>query len=88
MPVRRAQQWKSAARRSKTLDATLKRLGRRLRTLRLARALSQEALADRAHLDPKHYQELEHGRTNATMATLVAVARALSTTLPDLFEGV
>lgn len=88
MPVRRTQQWKSAARRSKTLDATLRRLGRRLRMLRTARALSQEALADRAQLDPKHYQELEHGRSNATLATLVAVSRALGVSLSELFEAV
>lgn len=64
------------------------KLGRRLRALREARKLSQEALAAAAQIDPKHYQELEHGRTNATMATIVAVARALGVKLAVLFDDV
>lgn len=66
----------------------LRKLGRRLQSLRAERGYSQEALADRAQLDPKHYQEVEHGRSNATMATLVALSKALGISLSDLFEGV
>jgi transcriptional regulator with XRE-family HTH domain len=88
VPTRRKQKWKSAARRSKSLDATLARLGRRLRALRLSHELSQEELAAQAQLDAKHYQELEHGRTNATVATLLALSRAFRVTLAELLEGV
>lgn len=65
----------------------MRRLGRAIRALRDEAGLTQEEAAGRAQLDPKHWQELEAGRTNPTVATLVAVARALEVTLGDLFDA-
>lgn len=65
----------------------LRRLGRRIRHLREARGLTQEQAAEAAHLDDKHWQELEAGRVNPTVATLVGVARGLKVRLGDLFGG-
>jgi DNA-binding XRE family transcriptional regulator len=45
-------------------------------------------LAEHAHLDPKHLQEIERGSVNATVATLLGIARALKVSLADLFDGV
>ena len=45
-------------------------------------------LTNRAQLDSKHWQDIENGRTNPTVASLVGVARALGVKLGDLFEGV
>jgi transcriptional regulator with XRE-family HTH domain len=39
-------------------------------------------------LDPKHFQAIEYGRSNVTVASLVGVARALGVTLTELFKGV
>lgn len=85
---RRKQPLKSAARRSRKLDGGLQRLGKRLRALRKSQGLTQEALAARARIDAKHYQQLEYGDSNATFATLAALARALGITLSELFKGV
>lgn len=84
----RKQPLKSAARRSRSLDGGLQRFGKRLRALREERGFSQEAMAAKARLDAKHYQQLEYGSSNATFATLMAVARALGMTLSEMLEGV
>jgi transcriptional regulator with XRE-family HTH domain len=64
----------------------LKRLGERVRALRLQRKLTQDGAAEAAKLDQNHWQAIERARTNPTVATLVGVARALEVTLPKLFE--
>jgi transcriptional regulator with XRE-family HTH domain len=64
----------------------LKRLGERVRALRLEKKLTQEAAAEVAKLDEKHWQDIEGARTNPTVATLVGIARALKVTVSDLFE--
>lgn len=87
MAVQRNPSWRSAARGSRAAEAAVRRLGRTVRTLRGEAGLTQEEAAARAALDPKHWQDLEAGRTNPTVATLVAVAKALGVTLPDLFDG-
>jgi transcriptional regulator with XRE-family HTH domain len=62
------------------------RLGRRIRRLREATGLSQEAAAGIAELDPKHWQVIEAGKTNTTVASLVAISKALHVKLKDLFD--
>jgi transcriptional regulator with XRE-family HTH domain len=64
----------------------LSRLGKRIRALRLARKLTQERAAETAKLDEKHWQDIEGGRTNPTVATLVGITRALDVALHTLFE--
>lgn len=61
------------------------RLGKRVRELRLGSELTQEQAAERARLDTKHWQDIEGGKTNPTLATLVGVAKALDVSLADLF---
>ena len=80
--------WRSAARSSPHLRSALSKLGKRLRSLRTERALTQEQIAEGAHLDAKHYQAIESGRTNVTMASLVGIARSLGVPLTQLFRGV
>jgi DNA-binding XRE family transcriptional regulator len=82
------QSWRSAARRSPRVVAVLARLGRRVRRLRNERGLTQEDAAGKASLDPKHFQEIEAGRVNVTVASLVGIAKALGVTLAELFDGV
>jgi transcriptional regulator with XRE-family HTH domain len=41
-----------------------------VRRLRREKGLSQEGAAERAALDPKHYQAIEAGRTNVKVADL------------------
>ncbi len=87
MAAQRKRSWRSSARGTRAAEAAVRRLGRAIRALRDEAGLTQEEAAGRAQLDPKHWQELEAGRTNPTVATLVAVARALEVTLGDLFDA-
>jgi len=58
-------------------NESAKRLLARVRELREARGLSQEAFAERAGLKYKHYQALEAGRKmNFHFATLLKLAKA------------
>jgi len=57
----------------------------RVRKLRLDAGLTQEALAARAKLDSKHVQSIEAGVGNPTLATLLALAGSLNTSISDLF---
>jgi transcriptional regulator with XRE-family HTH domain len=80
--------WRSAARAAPELLAAVASLGKRIRELRLDRGLSQEKAALLARIDPKHWQTIERGTTNATVATLIAIAGALNVELGELFDGV
>jgi DNA-binding XRE family transcriptional regulator len=84
----RARTWRSPARSAPRATAASTRLGDRIQVLRRKLKLTQEEMADRAHLDAKHLQTIEHGKTNPTLATLVAIADALDVTLSVLLRGV
>ena len=63
------------------------RLMARVRELRLARGLSQEAFAERAGLKYKHYQAVEAGRkSNIQFSTLIKMAEGLNLTLSELVD--
>ncbi len=77
--------YRSAARMSPEAQVAFRALGRRVRALREAAALSQEAAAERAEITTHQWQLIEYGTTNPTLATLVAVARALGVGVGELF---
>ena len=66
--------------------------GRALRAARVARGLSQEALAFEAGYDRSYISLLEHGRYSASLNTVFRLARALavrpSALLAQFEEGV
>ncbi len=76
---------KSPTRSGRGVETELKRLGKRILILREEAGLTQEKAAERADLHAKHWGDLENARTNPTVSTLVAVARALKVKLGDLF---
>jgi transcriptional regulator with XRE-family HTH domain len=53
------------------------RFGLRIRTLRLQRGLSQEALADAARLHRTHISLIERGERAVRLETVAALAAAL-----------
>ena len=71
-------------------------LAARLRELRSAKGLSQEAVAHAAGIHRNHYQLLESGLSdrkkqspaNPRLSTLVALCRVYGTTVPDLVVDV
>jgi len=66
---------------------TAKRLLARVRALREALGLSQEAFAERAGLKYKHYQAVEAGRKlDFKFSTLEKIAKACDLTLTELLD--
>jgi transcriptional regulator with XRE-family HTH domain len=67
---------------AETIVATI---AARMKSLREARGLGLQEVADRAGLAKSHVWELEQGRArNPTIATAVGIARALGTSLDHL----
>ena len=61
-------------------------LGIRIRELRSKKGWSQEEFADLCGLHRSHMGEIERGRVNVTVATLVIIAQKLETTVSELFK--
>jgi transcriptional regulator with XRE-family HTH domain len=66
-------------------DAT-SAVGRRLRELRGGRRLRLRDIADRSGLSESFLSQLERGRANASVASLLKIAEALDITVADLFD--
>jgi transcriptional regulator with XRE-family HTH domain len=67
-------------------DGALLRLGAAIREQRLARGLSQEALADAASLDRSHMGKIERGERNVTVLNVIRIARALQQEPSDILK--
>ena len=65
----------------------LERFGSRVRQLRKARGLSQEAFADECHLDRTYISGIERGKRNVALCNIETIARALGLTVSDLTKG-
>lgn len=61
-------------------------LGRRVKELRKAKGLSQEALAERMEVHPKYLGSVERGEQNPTLEFLTKLAAALDVELVALFN--
>jgi transcriptional regulator with XRE-family HTH domain len=73
---------------AKEKNPALKRFGTNVRTLREKRELSQEELAEIADLDRTYVGGLERGERNATLGSILRIAKALKTSVADLCEGI
>ncbi len=62
------------------------RLARSARRLRSARGWTQEEAAEKAHLNPRHYQKIEDGVVNVTLKTIEQLCHAFGVDVPALFE--
>ena len=63
----------------------LKRLGARVRDLRLERQMSQEALADAAGIGRSYMSGIERGVRNFSVLHLIRIAKTLHVDIADLF---
>jgi transcriptional regulator with XRE-family HTH domain len=61
-------------------------LGAKIRTLRKAKRLSQELLAHKAGLKESYISELENGKVNTTIETLLKIALVLEVQMREFFE--
>ncbi len=67
------------------IKTTRKKLGDRIRELRKAAGITQEELGERASLNYKFIGELERGRVNVSLDSLVKLASALDVTPGSFF---
>jgi transcriptional regulator with XRE-family HTH domain len=61
-------------------------VARNIRRLRVAKGLSQEALAVDAEIDRTYVSRLERGLENPTVAVLEKLARAVSASIDEFFK--
>jgi transcriptional regulator with XRE-family HTH domain len=63
-------------------------LGENVRSLRIQRDLTQQALGDRAHLHRTYLADVERGGRNVSIESLAKIAKALGVTISDLCAGI
>ena len=68
------------------MDGINIRLGRRICTLRTAKGLSQDKLAEIAGMSVKHLGKIERGAANASIKCLADIAKALDMPVRDMLE--
>jgi transcriptional regulator with XRE-family HTH domain len=62
------------------------KFGERIRALRTAKGYSQEELAFRAEVHRTYLGGIERGERNPSLKNIAAIAKALDTTLSELFR--
>ena len=65
-----------------------KKLGERVRKLRLKKGWSQEHFADVCGLHRTYVGAVERGEKNLTLSNLLILANTLKVTIAELFRGV
>jgi transcriptional regulator with XRE-family HTH domain len=73
--------------KQKSPTAFQKQVGLRVRELRIAKGISQEAFADSCGLHRTHMSLLERGRINITINTLHQIVSMLNIRMADFFSG-
>jgi transcriptional regulator with XRE-family HTH domain len=63
------------------------RFGQRVRELRKAQGLSQEAFAAECGLDRTYISGIERGRRNVSLRNIQAIAKALGISISQLTNG-
>lgn len=61
-------------------------LGARIKEIRKKREMSQEQLAEKIDVDPKHLSRIEVGRGYPSLDALENIASALNVEMKELFE--
>jgi XRE family transcriptional regulator, aerobic/anaerobic benzoate catabolism transcriptional regulator len=77
---------KTPAAATNDLDAYLKRLGERVRTIRSRRAMSRKALAKHSQVSERYLAQLEGGTGNCSIVLLCRIAQALSVPVAELVD--
>jgi transcriptional regulator with XRE-family HTH domain len=65
-----------------------RKLGERIRELRLKTGLSQEKFALKIGMDRTYYSSVESGKRNVSIINIEKIANGLGITISELFKGV
>ncbi|GGQ81468.1 helix-turn-helix domain-containing protein [Streptomyces flaveolus] len=66
------------------IDHETQRIGRRIRDVREHRNLTQETVFLAVPMSRRHFQDIEGGRANPTLRTLIRIAHAIGVPVRDL----
>ena len=69
------------------MQAIQKKVGAKVRALRVKMGWSQDVFADKTGLHRAHVGEIERGESNVTLQTLKILADALDVRIEDLVRG-
>jgi transcriptional regulator with XRE-family HTH domain len=67
-------------------DKTAEFLGRRIRSVRKSRNLTQEQLGERSRVSYKHLGAIERGEENPSLSVLQKIAKGLGVEISELFS--
>lgn len=67
-------------------EKLIKKIGLHVRTLRNEKKLSQQELANLADIELSQVSRIELGKSDASISTLSAIAKALKIKLVELFD--
>ena len=68
------------------MESIQARVGKRIRALRNAKGVSQEALAFRCKLHRTYISDIERGLRNVSIKNIEKIAKALGITVRDFFD--
>lgn len=68
-------------------DQFLVQVGKRIRTLRESKGISQEGLAEKSGLHRTYIGGVERGLRNPSLKSLARMAKALGVAVGQLFDG-
>lgn len=78
---------KKIRQRSKTDEAYLKKLGRKVMTARIESRIATDNVATLAGLDRSYYRKIESGTVNPSTLALLAIANVLGVEVTDLLPS-
>ena len=68
-----------------TSDGTMKKVAKKLKSLRLDRDLTQAEIADKAKMSTNYYAKIERGEVRPSVDIYERLAKALKVTASDIF---
>ena len=66
-------------------EAILKAVGRNVRSIRISKGLSMQAVANEANMEYRQLGRIERGEVNTTITSLIKIADALKVDIHDFF---
>ncbi|MBS1578075.1 MAG: helix-turn-helix transcriptional regulator [Bacteroidetes bacterium] len=67
-------------------EAGIKKFGKRVRELRLAKNLTQETVAWEADIEPMQLSRIERGVINTSLSHILTIAKVLKVSPAELFD--
>ncbi|WP_423736529.1 helix-turn-helix domain-containing protein [Chitinophaga caseinilytica] len=73
---------------SYTPEELSKKVGERIKALRVERGITTRDFADMANISHSYRHEIESGQVNPSLSTLYSIANAFKITLSELLAGI